>query len=447
MYYLGNANSISVVKSGAVNLSDTPFVVSGNALTGPFVLNFLFNTDRAAAATATDGGTENSMCHAVEFAVGLVTSLGDRDLFNASNYPMKYGIMINTTAYAFVNNAGNSNTAAATVYCKGDTNATALGMGPSNVGTSLSPAFLIGNGLTISNSSSAVIKKGGNHSLQIKFDGTNMSYYVDGVLMQVTGAVAGSTFTPTNKGPFYLVMSFANADQFSSIPAGQTTPPTNFTLQVTMSEIFGGTNNLLGTTLTHLQTFNTSGGLNASASPGAGATASATAALTNGYIAFTKDTVNSSAATAEINYATGVFTYIALDNASRAMVNLTINFTASTANVPFVVRYLLFSSSAIKITGPNIPSISNTVGTAHGISMKVSFIMSSGDQFIIQGWGPIASFAAGSSIIVEKLPVAQGGGGQLDHRWVNVHPIPKRHPSRKSSLRISKSSTKKGNRK
>jgi hypothetical protein len=80
--------------------------------------------------------------------------------------------------------------------------------------------------------------------------------------------------------------------------------------------------------------------------------------------------------------------------------------------------------------------------------MKVSFILNSGDIFILQAWSSAATpFLTGSTLVVEKLPVAQGGGGQPDHRWVNVHPIPKRHPSRKSSLRITKNSTKKGNRK
>jgi hypothetical protein len=264
-----------------------------------------------------------------------------------------------------------------------------------------------------------------------------MSYYVDGVLMQVTGAVAGSTFTPTNKGPFYLVMSFANADQFSSIPAGQTTPPTNFTLQVTMSEIFGGTNNLLGTTLTHLQTFNTTYAM---------ATAVPTAVIGT-YATFTLDATNSTANTPPevvYNSSNGQFTYTASDNASKAMINLTINVSAAGT---FNMRYLVFNSTpTLKITGPTIPA--SGAGTAWGLTMKVSFILNNGDKFILQAWATAAtSFITGSTVVVEKLPVAQGGGGQLDHRWVNVHPIPKRHPSRKSSLRISKSSTKKGNRK
>jgi hypothetical protein len=82
--------------------------------------------------------------------------------------------------------------------------------------------------------------------------------------------------------------------------------------------------------------------------------------------------------------------------------------------------------------------------------MKVSFILNSGDKFTLQAWGAAATtFSTGSTVIVEKLPVAQGGGGKAgeEQRWINVKPIPKRHPSRKSSLRISRMSTKKGDRK
>jgi len=397
-------------------------VFSANPLTGSFILNFMFNTDRG-ASSATDGGAPSETAHAVEFAVGLVTSVATRESFNAQGLnTFKYGMMVNGSTVAY----------------KTDFNM-ALAYENRPVMTSV----------RLTNNATQTIPKGGNHSLQIRFDGTNMSYYVDG---QLATPVAGQSFTfaPTDKGPYYLVMSFANGDQFSTIPSGQTVPPTNFTLQATMSELFGATN-LLGTTLTHLQTFTATGGLSASAVINPGATATATAAVPNSHITFTKQDSNSSATAAEVNYnGAGIFTYVPNDGGSKAMINLTINLVASSANVPFVIRYLLFSSSAIKMTGPSIPSLSNTAaGNAHGVSMKVSFIMSPGDQFIIQGWGPITGFGPGSIITVEKLPVAQGGGGKAgeEQRWINVKPIPKRHPSRKSSLRISRMSTKKGDRK
>jgi hypothetical protein len=278
------------------------------------------------------------------------------------------------------------------------------------------------------------VTRGGNHSLQIRFDGTNMSYYVDGVIVAGTGF----TFAPTNTGPYYLVMSFANSNQFSSIPLGQTVPPTNFTLQVTMSELFGATN-LLGTTLTHLQTFATGYSVPLSAA--------APAAAMTPCVSFTREAANSSAATAEVSNASGVFTYIAADGTSKAMINLTVNVSAPLA---FNMRYLVFNSGGtLKITGPTIPA-SGTGTTSWGLSMKVSFILNSGDKFTLQAWGAATTtFSTGSTLIVEKLPVAQGGGGERreEQRWINVKPIPKRHPSRKSSLRISRMSTKKGNRK
>jgi hypothetical protein len=73
--------------------------------------------------------------------------------------------------------------------------------------------------------------------------------------------------------------------------------------------------------------------------------------------------------------------------------------------------------------------------------MKLSLLLNTGDSFVIQASGTTLE---SGNIVVEKLPVAQGGGGE---RWVSVKPIPKRHPSRKSSLRISRLSTKKGSRK
>jgi hypothetical protein len=231
-------------------------------------------------------------------------------------------------------------------------------------------------------------------------------------------------------------MSFANSNQFSSIPLGQTVPPTNFTLQVTMSELFGSTN-LLGTTLTHLQTFTTAYTMVAAASA---------LALTP-FVSFTKDNTNSSAAAAEVVYTTadGQFTYSAADGTSKAMINLTINVAAAAT---FNMRYLVFASGVTtpKITGPTIPA--SGTGAVWGLTMKVSFILSNGDRFILQAWGSATTFSTGSTLIVEKLPVAQGGGGaREEQRWINVKPIPKRHPSRKSSLRISRMSTKKGDRK
>jgi hypothetical protein len=410
---LGNANSISVVKSGPVTFSDNPFVFSANPLTGPFVLNFMFNTDRGASQAAADGSAVSGAEHAVEFAVGFVTTVEARESFNAQgSNTFTYGMMVNGTAVGYKLNTGGPVT---------------VGANPATA--SPNPAAVAG----MSTSATQTIPRGGNHSLQIRFDGTNMSYYVDGVIVAGTGF----TFAPTNRGPYYLVMSFANSNQFSSIPLGQTVPPTNFTLQVTMSELFGSTN-LLGTTLTHLQTFTTAYTMVAAASA---------LALTP-YVSFTKDNTNSSTATAEVVYTTadGLFTYSATDGTSKAMINLTINVAAAAT---FNMRYLVFASGVTtpKITGPTIPA--SGTGAAWGLTMKVSFILSNGDRFILQAWGSATPFLAGSTVIVEKLPVAQGGGGKAgeEQRWINVKPIPKRHPSRKSSLRISRMSTKKGGRK
>ena len=292
--------------------------------------------------------------------------------------------------------------------------------------------------MQLTNNASQTIPRGGNHSLQIRFDGTNMSYYVDG---QLATPVTGQSFTfaPIDKGPYYLVMSFANGDQFSTIPLGQTVPPTNFTLQVTMSELFGATN-LLGTTLTHLQTFTVR------TSPAYSVPTTVPTAVITTFVPFTLDSANSSATAAEVGYSGGVFTYVASDGASRAMINLTINVSAA---LTFNMRYLVFgSTSTPKITGPTIPA--SGTSTAWGLTMKASFILNSGDKFILQAWATTATeFLTGSTLIVEKLPVAQGGGGSRseDQRWINVKPIPKRHPSRKSSLRMSRMSTKKESRK
>jgi len=374
----------------------------------------MFNTDRGASQAAADGSEVSADNHAVEFAVGFVTSVTARESFNAQgSNTFTYGMMVNGTAVGYMVNSGGPVT---------------VGSNPATA--SPNPAAAAG----MTTAATQTIPKGGNHSLQIRFDGTNMSYYVDGVIVAGTGF----TFAPTNRGPYYLVMSFANSSQFSSIPSGQTVPPTNFTVQVTMSELFGATN-LLGTTLTHLQTFTTTYTMVVAASA---------LALTP-YVSFTRDNTNSSTAAAEVVYtiADGLFTYTATDGTSKAMINLTINVAAAAT---FNMRYLVFASGVTtpKITGPTIPA-SGTGTTSWGLSMKVSFILSNGDRFILQAWGSATPFLAGSTVIVEKLPVAQGGGGKTgeEQRWINVKPIPKRHPSRKSSLRISRMSTKKGDRK
>ena len=408
---LANANSISVVKSGSVLFSDNPYVFSANPLTGSFVLNFMFNTDRG-ASSATDGAAASTTAHAVEFAVGLVTSVATRESFNAQGLnTFKYGMMVNGSAVGYKTDL--------------------------NMGIEFQERPIM-TSMQLTNNASQTIPRGGNHSLQIRFDGTNMSYYVDG---QLATPVTGQSFTfaPIDKGPYYLVMSFANGDQFSTIPLGQTVPPTNFTLQVTMSELFGATN-LLGTTLTHLQTFTVR------TSPAYSVPTTVPTAVITTFVPFTLDSANSSATAAEVGYSGGVFTYVASDGASRAMINLTINVSAA---LTFNMRYLVFgSTSTPKITGPTIPA--SGTSTAWGLTMKASFILNSGDKFILQAWATTATeFLTGSTLIVEKLPVAQGGGGSRseDQRWINVKPIPKRHPSRKSSLRISRMSTKKESRK
>jgi hypothetical protein len=422
---LGNSNSVSVIKSGSVNLDtiDAPFVFSANALTGPFVLNFMFNTNTAASTSSSDGNTPSINAHAIEFAVGLVTNLVERNAFNAQGAnTFTYGMMVNGT----------------TVCYKTDIIAnTVVGTRNTDVPISISPA----NSMKASATASQTIPLGGNHSLQIKFDGENMSYYVNGIL--VVNGSQRYTFTPNNKGPYYLVMSFANGDQFSSIPQGQTVPPTNFTLQVTMSEIFGGTG-LLGTTLTHLTTWNISSFTLPTVMPGVVASA--------GITTFLYDTLNSSSSNPEVNKtANGAsFIYTANDNASKAMVNLTINMNSS---VSFNMRYIVFDSMNItKLIGPTIPAASalgTTTNLSFGITMKASLILTHLDRFVLQAWSNgVANAPLTGSLVIDKLPVAQGGGGEPQaQRWVTVKPIPKRHPSRKSSLRISRVSTKKWDRK
>jgi hypothetical protein len=250
-----------------------------------------------------------------------------------------------------------------------------------------------------------------------------------------TTTVAGQnyTFTPSQKGPYYLVMSFANGDQYGSIPSGMTTPSSNFSLQVTLSEVFGGTN-LLGTTLTHIQTF---------AIPAAYTMAAATPAASNSSpLNLQKVNTDSSSTSAEVVFsaATNAFTYTPSDSVSKAMINLTIN-VSSTAS--FNMRYLIFNSAGTLKptvgTGPTIPA--SGLGLAYGLTMKTSFILNPGDYFILQAWGSVVSFTTGSTVVVEKLPVAQGGG----NRYISVTPIPKAH-TRKSSLHVRRASTKKGGR-
>jgi hypothetical protein len=424
---LNNSNSISVVKPGTVNLNDIdmPFVTSGNALTGPFVLNFMFNTDAAASTAANDGSTPSTTAHAVEFAVGLVSTVEARTAFNGTpTRTMLYGMMVNGRRSLY----------------KTDEPSGPIPDSPNTI--TLSP------NLSIQMSTSATpqftVPLGGNHSLQMKYDGTNLSYYVDGKLILPNGAPAdqGFTFTPTTKGPYYLVMSFANGDQFSSIPAGQTVCPTNFTLQVTMSELFGA-NSLLGTTLTHLQTFTYMASPNVLPTTASLPTGTNLTAQRVRTVPFQKDTSNSSSAQAEITYNGGVFTYAANDGASKAMVNLIIYMYCAGASA-FTIRTLTFDIAGnLKGTLISAPSVTSTGGT---VNMKLSFLLNSGDSFLLQASGGTSSNVTldSGSVVVEKLPVAQGGGGQ---RWVTVKPIPKRHPSRKSSLRISRVSTKKGDRK
>ena len=418
---MNNSSSISVVKSGTVNLdtTDLPFVYSANPLTGSFVLNFLFN-GLAASATSADGGTVTGTS-AVEFAVGLVNSMATRDAFDGtSTNPMLYGILINGGSLLF----------------KTDSSSYVTSTGPNTAAVTTAP----GNAIQMTDTTALAVRPRKNYSIQIKYDGINLSYYYNSTLLLPASAptTQAYTFTPAVKGPYYLVMSFANGDQYSSIPVGQSIPPTNFKLQVLMSEIFGGPNSLLGTTLTHLQTFKTTAMLG----------------TVQADIPFILDTTNSSSITSpEVVYssANNYFTYVATDGTSKAMINLTVNFWSMGA---FAISCKLYdSSSTVKMTTPGLGTTLSVFGSGmtavstYSLSMKITFLMNSGDKFVFSGYGlngASASLSAGSTIAVEKLPVAQGGGGQ---RWVNVHPIPKRHPSRKSSLRISRVSTKKGGRK
>jgi hypothetical protein len=253
------------------------------------------------------------------------------------------------------------------------------------------------------------------------------------------------TFSPTIKAPYYLVMSFANGDQFSSIPLGRTVPPTNFTLQVISSELFGATG-LLGPAQSHLQMFNV-----ASPQPGTWTGVPAAVNTANTFFIFTRDTFNSSAAAAEITHSAGVFTYNAADGASRAMVNLTVNIISTVAtNGAFSYRCVVFTgppSTTARVVFPSSTGWAQSMGTATPwtSNAKFSFMMNTGDSFLLQGYGTSQTTTGwGGSIIVEKLPVAQGGGG----RRVPVSPI--RKLPKRTSLKVRKSSriyTKKGGKK
>ena len=420
---LGNSNTISVIKPGTVNLDavDLPFVYSNNPLTGPFVLNFLFNTNTSASSSGTDGNTASTTAHAVEFAVGLVSTVAARNAFNGNTNPMLYGMMVNGANVAY----------------KMDGNTFIDTTGPNTANASPSPGSSSTIKMTTLASAPITMPFSGNHSLQIKYDGTNLSYYVDGQIIVTPGQAF--TFTPTTKGPYYLVMSFANGDQFSSIPLGRTVPPTNFSLQVISSELFGATG-LLGPAQSHLQKFDVN-----TSQPAAWTAAPTAVNTANSYVVFIKDTANSSVATAEIAHTSGIFTYTAADGSSRAMVNLTINITSTAA--AFSYRCVVFTgqpTTTTKMVFPSATGWAQSMGTANPwtSNAKFSFILNSGDSFVLQAYGTSQSLTSwAGSIIVEKLPVAQGGGG----RRVAVTPVQKRRKF--NSLKVRKASrvyTKKG---
>jgi hypothetical protein len=272
-----------------------------------------------------------------------------------------------------------------------------------------------------------------------------MFFYVDGSVILPTTTLAGQTYTfaPTNKGPYYLVMSFANSNQYSSIPTGLIAPPTNFDLQVTMNDLFTGPS-IVGTAI-QIQQYN----IMAQTIPTAAPTVVNTPSLR-----WTIDTPNSSSAS-EISYvdtaspAAGVFTYRAVDGSSRAMVNLIMNVmnTGST----FYIRYIVFTGQPATTTTPGPRTVGpwiQSVGTS--LTMKVSFLMNHLDSFVLQMYGPAGTLSG--TLVVEKLPVASGGGGQEGgggssglYRNIQMYPIPKR--GKHNSLRVRKASTKSGTKK
>jgi hypothetical protein len=401
---LKNGTTVSVIKSGAVNLDtvDRPFVVSANPLTGPFVLNFLFHTNTGASTGETDGSPPSTTSSALEFAVGLVTGLDARDRFDGGLTQagsMQYGMMLN----------GNS------VFYKTDSN-TFL-----TILTIANPTQSPVNSANVTNRATQTVPFGGHHSLQIKFDGTALFFYVDGSIIlpnTTTTASQNHTFIPTNKGPYYLVMSFANSDQYSSIPSGQTAPPTNFDLQVTMNDLFAAPN-MVGTAI-QIRQYN----INTQTFPNA-----APASVNASPVLFTLDGPNSST-TSEISYATGIFTYRAIDGASKAMVNLVVNLMNPSGT--FYMRYIVFPGQPATTPPPRTvgPWIQSS-GTS--ITMKDSFLMSHADSFILQMYGPSGTMSG--TLVVEKLPVASGGG----YKNISVFPIRKRW--NRTSLRVHKDSS------
>lgn len=429
---LKGATTVSVIKSAAVNLdmTDRPFVVSANPLTGPFVLNFLFNTDKGASTVATDGTPPSTTSSAIEFAVGLVTSMAAREAFDGGlTTPMQYGLMVNTPT------AGSP----AAVYFKTDST-TFLTTLPSIATPTASPV----NTAKLTNTASQTVPFGGNHSLQIRFDGTNMFFYVDGAIILPTTTLAGQThtFAPTNKGPYYLVMSFANSNQFSSVPSGLLAPPTNFDLEVTMNDLFAGPS-IMGAAI-QIQQYTIMAQTLPNAVP---------AGVNTPSVRWAIDTPNSSSAS-EISYvdtatpAAGVFTYRARDGSSRAMVNLIMNVMNS--NGAFSMRYIVFPGQPATTTTPGPRTVGPWIqsqGTT--LTMKVSFLMTHLDSFILQMWTSSTGTLTGT-LVVEKLPVASGGGQEGGgssglYRNIQVYPIPKR--GKHKSLRVRKASTKAGTKK
>jgi hypothetical protein len=193
----------------------------------------------------------------------------------------------------------------------------------------------------------------------------------------------------------------------------------------------------IGTTLTHLQMFNVSTTQN-----GSWTTVPGEVNTVNTFFLLTKDNANSSAAAAEITHSSGVFTYNAADGTSKAMVNLTVNIT-STASA-FSYRCVVFNgqpSTTAKVVFPSATGWAQSMGTANPwtSNAKFSFIMNTGDSFLLQGYGGATQTTTswGGSIIVEKLPVAQGGG-----RRVRISPI-RRISKRKSSRNYTKKGAKK----
>jgi hypothetical protein len=128
------------------------------------------------------------------------------------------------------------------------------------------------------------------------------------------------------------------------------------------------------------------------------------------------------------------------------MVNLTVSITSTAA--AFSYRCVVFTgqpSATAKMVFPSATGWAQSMGTANPwtSNSQFSFILNSGDSFLIQGYGTSQSTSSwAGSIIIEKLPVAQGGGGG---RRATVTPIQKRRKF--NSLKVRKASrvyTKKG---